>query len=76
METSELIKCGILALIIIVVVIARVARRGQAHATLAAPKKADPVTEEADADNGRDQRSVAGGEETHTAGSLGAKRRE
>lgn len=73
-ETSELIKFGILALI--VVVIALVARRGQAHSTLAPPQKADHATEEANADNGGDQRSAAAGEDTHTAGSVGAKRRE
>ncbi|HVL69360.1 MAG TPA: hypothetical protein VM364_19035 [Vicinamibacterales bacterium] len=71
METSELIKFGILALI--VVVIALVARRGQAHSTPAPSKKADHVTEEADAENGGDQRSATTGENKHTAGSPATK---
>lgn len=73
-ETSELIKFGILALI--VVVIALVARRGQAHSTPAPPKKADHITEETDADNGHDRRSAAAGEDTRTAGSRATTRRE
>lgn len=54
-ETSELIKFGILALI--VVVVALIARRGQAHSAPRAPQKPDRVTE-GDADSAGDQRPI------------------
>jgi hypothetical protein len=54
-ETSDLIKFGILALIVVIVAV--VARRGRAHSTPPAPpKKVAHITEEAEADNAGDRR--------------------
>ena len=73
MNANELIKFVILALI--VVIIAVVARRGQAHSTGGPPQKPDPVTED-DADHVGDGHSAAADQGTRTAGEPTAKRRE
>jgi hypothetical protein len=73
LETSELIKFGILA--IIVAVIALVARRGQAHSTGVPPQKPDPATAD-DADRAGDEHSAAPKKDARTAAEAEAKRRE
>jgi len=72
-ETSELIKFGILA--IIVVVIALVARRGQAPSTGVPPQKPDHATGD-DADRVGDEHSAAPEKDARTAGEPEVKRRE
>lgn len=70
MNASELIKFVILALIVIIIAV--VARRGQAHSTGVPPQKPDPVTED-DADHVGDEHSAAADQ---TAGEPASKRRE
>jgi hypothetical protein len=72
-ETSELIKFGILA--IIVAVIALVARRGQAHSTGVPSQKPDHATGD-DADRVGDEHPAAPKKDARTAAEAEVKRRE
>lgn len=74
METSELIKFGVLALI--VVVIAVVARRGQAHSTPVPPQKSDPAGGSDHPDHAGDEDSAGSDTGARPAGGTSARRAE